>query len=159
QEAEAALKEADVNLGYCTIRSPIKGVIVDRRVNTGQTVVASLNAPSLFLIARDLSRVQVWAQVNEADVGQVKAGQLVRFTVDASPGRRFTGKVPQGKPAVRLNATLKQGVVSYTVVVETDNKDGALLPYLTAHMQFVAGARKNVLLVPNAALRFRPRLE
>src|SRR5262249_36192660 len=84
-QAKALLKLAEINLGYCTIRSPVKGVIVDRRVNVGQTVVASLNAPSLFLIAKDLKRMQIWASVNEADIGQIRKGQAVRFTVDAYP--------------------------------------------------------------------------
>src|SRR5439155_1644875 len=95
KDSEAALKNAQINLGYCTIKSPVKGVIVDRRVNTGQTVVASLNAPSLFLIAKDLKRMQVWASVNEADIGQIHPGQPVRFTVDAFSGRVFQGQVGQ----------------------------------------------------------------
>src|SRR5205807_2448817 len=84
-QAQSALDQAEINLGYCTIKSPVKGVIVDRRVNVGQTVVASLNAPSLFLIAKDLNRMQIWASVNEADIGQIKPGQPVTFTVDAYP--------------------------------------------------------------------------
>ena len=130
-QAEAALRQAEINLGYTTIRSPVKGVIVDRRVNIGQTVVASLNAPSLFLIAKDLTRMQVWASVNEADIGRIRAGQTVRFTVDAFPGETFVGEVAQ----VRLNATMTQNVVTYTVVVTADNPEGRLLPYLTANLQ------------------------
>jgi HlyD family secretion protein len=150
--ARANQEEANVNLGYTTIRSPVKGVIVDRRVNIGQTVVASLNAPSLFLIARDLSRMQIWASVNESDVGSIRPGQKVRFTVSAFPNETFRGIVHQ----TRLNASMSQGVVTYTVVVEVDNRGGRLLPYLTARLQFEVEERKDVLLVPNAALRWMP---
>jgi HlyD family secretion protein len=150
--ARANLEEATVNLGYATIRSPVKGVILDRRVNIGQTVVASLNAPSLFLIAKDLSRLEIWASVNETDVGAIRVGQDVRFTVGAFPGRSFSGKVAQ----VRLNASMTQNVVTYTVVVGVDNKEGKLLPYLTARLQFQVESHEGVLLVPNAALRWRP---
>lgn len=150
--AAADLEEARVNLGYTTIRSPVKGVILDRRVNIGQTVVASLNAPSLFLIARDLSRLEIWASVNEADIGAIRAGQAVRFTVGARPGEEFRGRVAQ----IRLNASMIQNVVTYTVVVDCDNADGRLLPYLTARLRFEVDERKGALLVPNAALRFRP---
>lgn len=151
-QAKAAFRQVQTNLGYCTITSPVKGVIVDRRVNVGQTVVSSLNAPSLFLIAKDLSRMQIWASVNEADIGQIQSGQDVRFTVDAHPDEVFLGKVEQ----IRLNATMTQNVVTYTVVVSTDNKDGRLLPYLTANVQFLVGQRQDVLLVPNTALRWKP---
>jgi HlyD family secretion protein len=152
-QSEAVLKKAQQNLDYCTIRSPVKGVIIDRRVNTGQTVVASLSAPSLFLIARDLKKMQVWASVNEADIGSIHAGQPVTFTVDALPGKTFRGEV--GK--IRLNATMTQNVVNYTVEVNTDNSDGQLIPYLTANLKFMVSERKNVLLVPNAALRWLPQ--
>ena len=154
-QAEALLRRSQRNLGYCTIKSPVKGVIIDRRVNIGQTVVASLNAPSLFLIAKDLKRMQVWVAVNEADIGKIRPGQPVTFTVDAFPGETFQGEV--GK--VRLNASMTQNVVTYTVEVVTDNSSGRLLPYLTANVQFVLNRRTNVLLVPNAALRFRPTAE
>jgi HlyD family secretion protein len=152
-QAEASLARAQRNLGYCTIKSPVDGVIIDRRVNIGQTVVASLNAPSLFLLAKDLRRMQVWVAVNEADIGQVHPGQRVTFSVDAFPGETFTGEV--GK--VRLNAAMTQNVVNYTVEVTTDNSNGRLLPYLTANVQFEVGRSENVLLVPNTALRFTPR--
>lgn len=151
--AKADLSEAVRNLSYTTIRSPVKGVIVDRRVNVGQTVLASLNAPSLFLIAKDLKRMQVWASVNEADIGQIHSSQPVRFTVDAFPNEVFRGEVSQ----IRLNAAMTQNVVTYTVVVVTDNSNGRLLPYLTANVQFELGRRSNVLLAPNAALRWRPQ--
>ncbi len=152
-QTQAALNRARRNLGYCTIKSPVKGVIIDRRVNIGQTVVSSLNAPSLFLIAKDLKRIQVWVSVNEADIGNIHPGQDVTFTVDAFPGQDFHGQV--GK--VRLNASMTQNVVTYTVVVNTDNADGKLLPYLTANVQFISGRRENVLAVPNAALRWEPQ--
>jgi HlyD family secretion protein len=151
-QARAALVRAKQNLSYCTIQSPVKGVVVDRRVNIGQTVVSSLNAPSLFLLAKDLTRMQVWVSVNEADIGQIRAGQPVTFTIDAYPGEVFQGEV--GK--VRLNATMTQNVVTYTVEVLTDNSSGRLLPYLTANVRFIVGERQNVLLVPNAALRWIP---
>jgi HlyD family secretion protein len=152
-QAEAARRRAQQNLDYCTIKSPVKGVIIDRRVNIGQTVVASLNAPSLFLIAKDLKRLQVWASVNEADIGNIRPGQPVIFTVDAHPGVTFEGEV--GK--VRLNATMTQNVVTYTVEVNTDNSDGKLIPYLTANLKFMVAERHNVLMVPNAALRWTPQ--
>ncbi len=153
EQSEAALKRAQQNLSYCTIVSPVKGVVIDRRVNIGQTVVSSLNAPSLFLIAKDLNRLQVWVSVNEADIGQIKPGLPATFTVDARPGEVFPGKV--GK--VRLNASMTQNVVNYTVEVDTDNQGGKLLPYLTANVKFVVGESNNVLLVPNAALRWLPQ--
>jgi HlyD family secretion protein len=153
-DARAALANAEINLGYCTIRSPVKGVIIDRRVNIGQTVVSSLNAPSLFLIAKDLKKLQVWASVNEADIGQIRSGQPVAFTVDTYPGHVFHGTVAPNQP--RLNASMTQNVVTYTVVVRTDNPDGKLLPYLTANLHFEVSKRTSVLLVPNAALRWKP---
>lgn len=149
---EADQREAQRNLEYTIIRSPVKGVIVDRRVNVGQTVISSLNAPSLFLIAKDLKRLQVWASVNEADVGRIQKSQTVRFSVDAFPGEEFKGEVEQ----VRLNATMTQNVVTYTVVVTTDNPGGKLLPYLTATLKFEVGRRSGCLLVPNSALRWQP---
>jgi HlyD family secretion protein len=151
-DAVAALKNAKINLGYCTIKSPVKGVIVDRRVNIGQTVVSQLNAPSLFLIAKDLKRLQVWASVNEADIGNIKEGQTATFTVDAYPGTVFKGTVYQ----IRLNASMTQNVVTYTVVVNTDNSNGKLLPYLTTNLQFEISKHSHVLLVPNTALRWKP---
>jgi HlyD family secretion protein len=154
-QAQAALDRAQRNLSYCTIVSPVDGVIIDRRVNIGQTVVSSLNAPSLFLIAKDLRRMQVWVSVNEADIGSIHAGQPVTFTVDALPGQTFYGKVAK----IRLNATMTQNVVTYTVEVRADNSSGKLLPYLTANVQFEVARRTNVLTVANAALRWSPRPE
>jgi len=154
-QAEATLQKAKRNFTYCTIKSPVKGVIIDRRVNIGQTVVSSLNAPSLFLIAKDLRRMQVWVAVNEADIGNIYPGQPVTFTTSAYEGQMFRGEV--GK--VRLNATMTQNVVTYTVEVVTDNSSGKLLPYLTANVNFELHRRDNVLQVANAALRWQPRTE
>jgi HlyD family secretion protein len=153
KQNQAALTQAQTDLDYTIIKSPVEGVIVDRRVNIGQTVVAALNAPSLFLIAKDLSRLQVWASVNEADIGRIRKGMRVQFTVDAYPRENFAGRVKQ----VRLNAQMTQNVVTYTVVVETDNPDGKLLPYLTANVRFEVEHRSGVLLVPNAVLRWKPK--
>jgi len=155
KQAEAARDMTQTNLDYTTIVSPVEGEIVDRRVNIGQTVVASLNAPSLFLIAKDLKKMQVWAQVNEADIGKIRKGMPVRFTLDAFPGEVFRGTVAQ----IRLNATMTQNVVTYPVVVAFDNSDGKVYPYLTANVQFELDERHNVLLVPNVALRWKPRPE
>jgi HlyD family secretion protein len=152
-QAKANLTTAQINLNYCTIKSPVKGVIIDRRVNIGQTVVSSLSASSLFLIAKDLKRIQIWVSVNEADIGNISKDQPVEFTVDALPNQVFQGRV--GK--IRLNATMTQNVVTYTVEINTKNDDGKLLPYLTANAQFMIGRRQGVLLIPNAALRWSPR--
>jgi HlyD family secretion protein len=154
---KANLKTAQVNLNYTTITAPVNGVVIDRRVNVGQTVVASLSAPSLFLIAKDLTRMEVWATVNEVDVGKIQAGQDVDFTVDALPGHIYHGKVvPQGKLPFRLNATMTQNVVTYTVVVSAPNDDLMLRPYWTTNLSFIVGNKQNALLVPNAALRWQP---
>lgn len=227
EKARGTLGKAEKNLGYCTIKSPVKGVIIDRRVNVGQTVVSSLNAPSLFLIAKDLRRLQIWVSVNESDIGNIYPGQHATFTVDAFPADVFQGTVGQ----IRLNATMTQNVVTYTVVVNVDNEDGKLdpfssvaaapgganpgipapgsptlgnstlgsptlvnptlvnptpvnpppanptpvnptlgtrnrpdvpagdklLPYLTANLQFKVDERTDALLVPNAALHYRPQ--
>jgi HlyD family secretion protein len=154
-KSQAALERAQRNLSYCTIVSPVKGVIIDRRVNIGQTVVSSLNAPSLFLIAKDLSHMQVWVSVNEADIANIHSGQPVTFTVDAHPGRIYQGNV--GK--VRLNASMTQNVVTYTVEVLTDNSKRELLPYLTANVRFEISRRSNVMIVPTAALKWTPKPE
>jgi HlyD family secretion protein len=151
-QSASALSLAETNLGYTTINSPVSGTIIDRRVNIGQTVVASLNTPSLFLIAKDLRRMQVWASVNEADIGLITPNMPVQFTVDAFPKDRFHGTVTQ----IRFNASMTQNVVTYTVVVTTDNSNRKLLPYLTADVKFEIEKRPDVLFVPNAALRYKP---
>jgi HlyD family secretion protein len=154
-QAKSTLERAERNLSYTKIPSPVDGMIIDRRVNIGQTVVASLNAPSLFLLARDLRKMEVWVAVNEADVGHIHSGQAVTFTVDAFPGEVFKGQVSK----VRLNAQMTQNVVTYTVEVSTDNSSGRLMPYMTANVQFEVNRADDVLQVPNAALRFTPRPE
>jgi HlyD family secretion protein len=150
--AQAQLDSAQRSEDFCTITSPLKGVILDRRVNIGQTVVSNMSTPSLFLIARDLSRMQIWVSVNEADVGKIIPGAPVTFTTDAFPGQTFKAKV--GK--VRWNPTMSQNVVLYTVEVEVDNSDSVLIPYLTAKVQFEVARESNILIVPNLALRWTP---
>jgi len=151
--AQATLEKAQRNLSYCTIRSPVDGVVIDRRVNIGQTVVSSMSTSSLFLIAKDIRRMQVWVAVNEADIGRILPGQTANFTVDAFPGEKFPGKVSK----TRLNASMSQNVVTYTVEVLADNSKGRLLPYLTANVVFEVERLSNALLVPNAALRWSPK--
>ena len=150
--AEASLDKAQRNLDYCVIRSPVDGVIIDRRVSIGQTLVSSMSASSIFLIAKDLKKMQVWVSVNEADIGSINVGMPVLFNVDAFPGVEFEGKVHK----IRLNATMSQNVVTYVVEVSTDNSNGKLLPYLTANVKFIRARRDNVLNVSNSALRFKP---
>ena len=152
EQALATLTLAETNLGYTTIKSPIDGTIIDRRVNIGQTVVSSLNSPSLFLLARDLHHMQVWAAVNEADIAKIKVGTKVHFRVDTLAQDVFRGEVVQ----IRLNASMTQNVVTYTVVVAVENPDLKLLPYLTADVKFEVDDREAALLVPNAALRYKP---
>ena len=150
--AQATLNNAQITLGYCTITSPVNGVVIDRRVDIGQTVASSFSTPSLFLLAESLEKIQVWASVNEADIGRIKKGDVATFTVDTFPGAVFRGVVSQ----IRLNATMVQNVVTYTVVISTDNPGGKLLPYLTAQVDFLVAKRDHVLMVPNAALRWVP---
>lgn len=150
--AKAVLAQDEANLGYCTIKSTVEGTIIDRRVTIGQTVQSSFNTPSLFLIAKDLKRMEVWVSVNEADIGRVRLGQTARFTVDAFPGETFSGSVSR----IRLNATNTQNVVVYTVEVTVENPERRLLPYMTANLQFEVERRADVLRAPNGALRYRP---
>ncbi len=151
KSAQIALDKARQNLAYTNIYAPIDGVIVERTVDVGQTVAASLSAPELFLIANDLSEMQILAKVDESDIGAIAVGQPVTFTVQAYPNRTFTGTVQQ----VRLQSTTQDNVVNYTTVISVANLDGKLLPGMTATVQFLTGSAKNVLLVPNAAIRFR----
>lgn len=152
QQSRANLESAQVDLERSVIRSPVKGVVVDRRVEPGQTVAASFNAPVLFQIAEDLSRLQAKISVDEADIGEIRDGLPVTFTVDAFPGRDFSGNVTQ----IRKRGVENQGVVSYTVIVEANNVGGELLPGMTANAEIIIENRIDVLRVPNAALRFRP---
>ena len=151
KSAQIALDKAKQNLAYTNIYAPIDGVIVARTVDVGQTVAASLSAPELFLIANDLSQMQILANVDESDIGQIAVGQPVTFTVQAYPNRSFTGTVQQ----VRLQSTTQDNVVNYTTVISVVNTDGKLLPGMTATVSFLTGSATNALLVPNAALRFR----
>lgn len=150
-QAEAALRLSQANLGYTTIRSPVDGVIIARNVDEGQTVVSSLSAQQLFEIATDLGRMQVEANLPEADIGRIHPAQPVSFTVDAYD-QTFTGVVAQ----VRMNAASVQNVVTYPVIILADNPDGKLFPGMTATLTFEVARRSGVLKIPNGALRFRP---
>jgi HlyD family secretion protein len=152
---QANVERARVDLNRTTIHAPIDGVVITRRVEAGQTVAATMNTPTLFTIANDLRNMRIEAAVSEADVGTVEEGQKVQFTVDAFPGRTFEGSVKQ----VRYAASTNQNVVTYTTVVEVDNKDMKLRPGMTATARFITAERKNALKIPNAAVRFRPPAE
>jgi HlyD family secretion protein len=151
-QAAAGYHQAKVNLGYTTIVSPINGIVISRNVDVGQTVAASLQAPTLFTIAEDLSKMQVHAAVSEADVGRLEPGMPGTFVVDAYPDRKFKGVIRQIRDAPQ---TL-QNVVTYDAVVDVDNADFRLKPGMTANVTFVYAERKGVLRIPSAALRFRP---
>jgi len=150
--ASAQLEKDRTNLAYTVIRSPVAGVVVSRQIDVGQTVAASFQTPTLFQIAQDLSRMQIDSAFAEADVGVIQVGQPVVFRVDAFPNRTFQGEVRQ----VRLNPTTQQNVVTYDVVVSVANPLKILLPGMTAYVNIIVARRSGVLLVPNAALRFRP---
>lgn len=152
-QAEAALKDAETNLGYTRIISPVDGVVVSRNVDVGQTVAASFQTPTLFNIAQDLTQMQVETAVDEAEVGKVREGQDAPFTVDAYPDTVFAGKVIQA----RLAPTTVQNVVTYTVVVQANNPQLLLKPGMTATVRIMVARREGVLAVPNAALRFQPK--
>lgn len=149
---EALLQKARVDLERATIYSPIDGIVISRMVDIGQTVAASFNAPTLFTIANDLHNMRIEAMVSEADVGGVQEGQRVNFSVDAFPGRQFRGQITQ----VRFAPSTNQNVVTYTAVVEVNNDDLKLRPGMTANASIVTGERRDVLRIPNSALRFRP---
>ncbi|MDO8932042.1 MAG: efflux RND transporter periplasmic adaptor subunit [Rhodocyclaceae bacterium] len=152
RQRQSQLAQARVDLERTAIRSPVDGVVVKRSVDTGQTVAASLQAPELFIIARNLTDMQVEASIDEADVGRIRVGQKTTFTVDAFPGRGFEGAVMQ----VRKAAKVESNVVSYTVVISASNADLALLPGMTANVRIVSAQKEKALKVMNAALRFRP---
>ncbi|MBK6630234.1 MAG: efflux RND transporter periplasmic adaptor subunit [Betaproteobacteria bacterium] len=151
-QARAQRDKDGVNLGNTVIRSPVSGVVVDRQVDIGQTVAASFQTPTLFKIAQDLTEMQIYTTFAEADIGSIRVDQPVRFNVDAFPNRNFRGKVKQ----IRLNPTTQQNVVTYNVVVAVDNPEQILLPGMTAYVSIAVAHRKEALMVPNAALRFRP---
>jgi HlyD family secretion protein len=151
-QAQATLNQALTDLRNSKIVAPIDGVVVSRQYDVGQTVAASFQAPTLFTIAQDLTKMQVSADVSESDIGQIQIGQSVRFNVDAYPDREFRGKVAQ----IRLNATVNQNVVTYPVIVEVLNEDLMLKPTMTANVAVDVATVRDVLRVPNAALRFRP---
>lgn len=148
----AQRRQVEVDIERSVIRSPIAGIVVNRQVNVGQTVAASLQAPTLFLIAGDLAEMELWATVDEADIGRVREGQPVRFSVGAWPDETFAGRVR----TVRLAAAVTQNVVTYTVVVSVRNDDGRLMPGMTATMRIEHARAEGALRVPLAALRFRP---
>jgi len=150
--AQAQADRDRTNLSYTVIRSPVAGVVVSRQVDLGQTVAASFQTPTLFQIAQDLSKMQIDSNYAEADVGSIRVGQPASFRVDAFPNRNFHGEVRQ----VRLNPTTQQNVVTYDVVVSVDNPQQMLMPGMTAYVNITVAQRKDVLLAPNAALRFRP---
>ena len=154
EQARAALKVSETNLRYATIRSPVNGVVISRNVDVGQTVAASLQAPTLFTIAKDLTQMQVDTNVSEADIGRVAVGQEAIFTVDAYPEKTFHGKVSE----IRNAPITIQNVVTYDVVIQVDNKDLKLKPGMTANVSVLIEHKERVLKIPNAALRFRPEM-
>ena len=152
QQADADLERAKLNLGYCNIYSPVDGVVISRSVDVGQTIAASLQSPTLFTIANDLTRMQVNANIDEADIGNISDQANVRFTVDAYPNESFRGRISE----IRLNPQTVQNVVTYSVILAIDNPDMKLKPGMTANITITVDQRSNVLKVPNAALRYTP---
>jgi HlyD family secretion protein len=151
-QARATLRQAETNLKYTKILSPIDGVVVDRKYDIGQTVAASFQAPTLFTIAQDLTKMQVQADVDQSDIGRVAVGQAARFSVDAYPDEEFHGRIAQ----IRLNATVNQNIITYPVILEVPNPEEKLRPQMTANVIVEVAEVKDVLRIPNAALRFRP---
>ena len=151
KKAEAGLQQAKTNLGYTKIVSPVTGVVIAKNVEVGQTVTATLQAPTLFTIAPDLTKMKIDTNVNEADISKIKVGMEASFTVDAYPDRKFKGTVSQ----IRLSPTVTQNVVTYNVVISVDNSHFLLKPGMTANVTFVVESKKDVLKIPNSALRFR----
>jgi HlyD family secretion protein len=152
EQSKATLNLSQTNLGYTTIRAPVDGVVIDRNVNEGQTVVASFSAQTLFVIATDLKQIQVEASIPEADIGNIRVGEPVSFTVDAYPDEKFHGAVAQ----IRLAAATLQNVVTYPVIINAENPDEKLFPNMTANVSCEVARRENVLKLPNSALRFKP---
>src|SRR5882762_888429 len=155
QQKDAAVKVAQTNLDYTTIHAPIDGTVIARSVDVGQTVAASLQAPTLFTIAQDLTKMQVYAATDESDVGMIKTGQVVTFKVDAFPKDTFTGKVSQ----VRMNATTVQNVVTYNTIIDFDNPELKLFPGMTAYISIPVASAQNALRVPDGALRYKPDMK
>jgi len=152
QSAKAQIERDRANLAYSIVRSPVSGVVIDRQVEVGQTVASSFQTPTLFKIAQDLSKMQIDASFAEADIGSIRVDQTVNFNVDAFPDKSFKGVVRM----VRLNPTIQQNVVTYNVVIAVDNPEQILLPGMTAYVSITVAERKDVLLTPNAALRYKP---
>ncbi len=155
QTAQAQVERDQANVGYAVVRSPVSGVVIDKQVEVGQTVASSFQTPTLFKIAQDLANMQIDASFAEADIGNIRVGQKARFTVDAFPDRSFMGEVK----LIRLNPVIQQNVVTYNVVINVDNPDKILLPGMTAYVSIVVKERKDTLMVPNAALRYKPSNE
>jgi len=155
KQAEASLDRAKINLAYATIYAPINGVVIDRKVNVGQTVAASFSSPTLYTIANSLQKMQVQTTVDESDIGKISIGQEATFTVDAYPDERFTGMVSQ----IRLAPVSIQNVVNYTVIIDVNNDQLKLMPGMTANVRILVGSSSNVLRVPNMALRFQPPVD
>jgi len=149
---QAAVDSARANLGYCKITAPVDGIVISRKVDVGQTVIAAMNTPVLFTIAQDITKMNISASVDEADIGQVKSGQAVDFTVDAFPDETFHGQVKQ----VRKAPTTTQNVVTYETIITLDNPEQKLFPGMTADVSILVAERKNVLRIPNTALRYTP---
>jgi HlyD family secretion protein len=155
QQREAAVTVAQTNLDYTTIRAPIDGTVIARNVDVGQTVAASLQAPTLFTIAQDLTKMQVYASTDESDVGAIRANQQVTFKVDAYPKENFSGRVSQ----VRMNATTVQNVVTYNTIIDFENPEMRLFPGMTAYVTIPVASAADVLRVPNSALRYKPDMK
>lgn len=151
---QASLKTAETNLGYTKIIAPVDGTVISREVDIGQAVAASFQAPELFLIAQDLTKMQIEVSVSEADIGKVKEGQEVTYALDGYPDREFKGTVSQ----VRLSPTTVSNVVTYTVIVDVDNDDNTLKPGMTANVSIITSKKEDILCVPNIALKFTPDL-
>ena len=149
-QAEANYATASANMGYTKIVSPVKGIVISKEVEVGQTVAASFQTPTLFTVAEDLTKMQIETSVSEADIGKVVVGQDVNYTLDGYPDLVFTGKVSQ----VRLSPTTESNVVTYTVIIEVENNEGKLLPGMTANVSIITGKKEDILTVPNVALKF-----
>ena len=149
-QAEANYATASANMGYTKIVSPVKGIVISKEVEVGQTVAASFQTPTLFTVAEDLTKMRIETSVSEADIGKVKEGQDVEYTLDGYPDSIFKGKVTQ----VRLSPVTESNVVTYTVIIEVENNEGKLMPGMTANVSIITGNKENILTVPNVALKF-----